>query len=473
MLLSPEEVRTALAKASASWPDERRVAVAVAATRIQILSPNASQAQYVEAVHDAMGGQLRGVIDACLRAMAGDAGSGTASPLTQGEIDRLRHWVRHPEEELGRICLLALAMTGASVVDEARSALRHEDEDVRTTAVRALGHDSSAPARALLQGALANADAHVRAAAIEVLSREATPQERDAILALAQDRSRYVRGACIEAIRRERWEQGPGVLIRLLRDSYDAGPGMGEESVDHELASSAAKLLSEWTPPSSEWIPQLLQFVQDGLDANPDLSVHEAVLTMLEGFDDPRVAQGLSRRLERTRRKPHRLEGTLERAVLQTLSRLLVHSPRYATEVSIQAIITHAQNLEPGHAGIALIILGMLGQRAEAALSQLLAHEDYRAERALLCLFGSILVQGPRSAAAQKAVEQNALAKQLYGWAEGAPVDAPELWKERWRAHPALHAQLTAMREDEDGWPGFLASLLPALFGEAFRQGLG
>jgi hypothetical protein len=90
----------------------------------------------------------------------------------------------------------------------------------------------------------------------------------------------------------------------------------------------------------------------------------------------------------------------------------------------------------------------------------------------LLAVLGAIIVGAPPCESALRLLYSNAHAKQLVLWAQAPTETDLSVWAERWRWQPSLQGWITAMEQDEDGWPGFLRAYLEFFLGEAFELSL-
>ncbi|MCY0995560.1 CHAT domain-containing protein [Myxococcus sp. MISCRS1] len=471
VIASPEEVEPHLRTAAGGWTEERRAAVLLAVHMLAARGTDKSRESHWRIFEDSLGTDLERVITACARALADDESKEKFATLPPEDLARLRRWAERLDENLGRASVLALAATGAPVLEEARKALVHHEVDVRVAGVRALRFDASPEARLLLRNALSDVDSQVRASAVRVLAPSATSDERARIIPRSKDESNTVRFACAKAIGEGRWDEGRDALFELLSDSHDSNMDTRFEHAEHHIAREAARLLVAWSPHPPAELTRLLSFVEGGLTSNRDVNVHSLLLDFLERLDDGRVALSFARALEQLSMAGQRDDAHDLRWVVATalVSHLRI-KPTSSAQVPLNPIVRQARHFKPLHAGIAFILLGMLGQRAHAELAALLKDEEHLLEKALLSLLGAAGVDAAPSPEAERLLATAAQAKQVVTWArEKAPPPA-STWAERWKKHPHIHAWLAEHKNKEDDWSTLLTRAINVCLGEAFQK---
>lgn len=470
--LSDEELKATLSAVATSWSDERRVLVALSARGLDATFPTNPQQPYFNAVCAAMGPHLSLVIELCTQALDELLTPASVARLSSSQVEQLRHWALHQEGLLRRASLAILAELKLSLLPEVRAALQDADVEVRRIAVRVLEHDASSTARALLRELLRDRDAGVRALALTALSHGATPSEQEDILVYADDASWLVRKACVLAIQREHWAESHRVLLRLLEDHHDQSPSGHPDTVDHHVARAAATALLQWKPSPPGLTADLLDFIRGGLSSNEDPEVHHPILKRLVETDDASIAPVLLGLLAPLGAMGGAQARQLARFVLNALLWHLHRWPHHRVGVDAGLLGREARHYDPWHAGIALIILGMLGRRADEELRQILKVLDDRWEGALLAVLGALWANTAPNAFAEQKAGENADARQLIDWARAPPVTETAVWAERWSTHPQLLASILSARKRGVDWFDFLAQGLDVFLGEAFEKSL-
>jgi hypothetical protein len=471
-ILSAEEMEATLSKAAASWSDARRVTVALSARRLDRESSVDQRQPYFDAVCAAMGAQLSLVIKLCTQALDERVAPASVARLPASQVAQLQRWALHEGGLLRLASLGVLAELKLLLLPEVQAALQDTDAEVRKVAVRALGYDPSPTARALLRDLLRDRDAGVRKLALTALSNGATPSEQVDILACAKDESYLVREACVVAIQRKHWAAGHLALLELLRDDYNESNAGHPDAVEHRVAYAAAVALLQWEPAPPGLTADLLAFIRGGLSSNEDADVHEPILKRLVATDDASIAPVLAGVLAPIGVQEGAQARQLAHLVLMALMLHLHRWPRHRMGVDAALMGREARHYDPWHAGVALILLGMLGRSADEELRQVLKILNDRWECALLAVLGAIWVNTSPCATAERAAMENADARQLIDWARAPVLTDPADWTERWRAHPNLRASILGARERGVDWFDFLAQCLNVFLGEAFQQSL-
>jgi CHAT domain-containing protein/conflict system STAND superfamily ATPase/HEAT repeat protein len=471
-IATPEEIEAPLREIAGAWSEERRAAVLLAARMFDARGADETREGYRKAFEAALGADMERCVAACARALADDESKDEAAALSPEQLSLLRRWAGRLDEELGRASLLALAATGAPVLEEAKKALAHEQEEVRAVGVRALRFDDSPEARLLLLKALSDLDSQVRAAALRALAPHATADERARIVQCWKDESSTVRFACAEAIGSGRWEEGRDALFELLGDSHDSNMDLRFDRAEHLIARRAARLLVEWNPHPPEELSRFLGFVEGGLSSNRDVEVHSILLDFLQGLDDGRVASTFARALDRLSMAGQQPDAhSLRWEVATALVTHLRISPGYSGQVPLAPIVRQASHFKPDYAGIAFILLGMLGQRAHPELAVLLDDEEHTLEKALLSLLGAAGVGAVSCPAAERLLSTEAHAKQVVAWARERVPHTSDIWSGRWKAHPQTRAWVAGLKNKEDGWSAILTNALDFFLGAVFKKG--
>jgi hypothetical protein len=427
---------------------------------------------YFDAACAAMGAQLSLVIELCTQALDERLAPASVARLSSSQVAQLQCWALHQEGLLRRASLGILAELKLPLFPEVHAALQDVDAEVRKVAVRALGHDPSPTARALLRNLLMDRDAGVRARALTALSHGATPSEQVDIFARANDESYLVRKACVMAIQSEHWANGHLVLLKLLRDDHDQSPAGHPDDVDHHVARAAAAALLKWEPAPPGLTMGLLDFIREGLSSNEDSEVHKPILERLVATDDASIAPVLAGVLTPLGARGGSQARRLVHLVLKALVLHLHRWPHHLVGVDAALMGREARHYDPWHAGIALIILGMLGRRADEELRQVLKVLNDRWECALLAVLGAIWINTSPCATAEREAMENADARQLIDWARAPVVTDPAGWAERWRTHPNLRTSILSAQERGVDWFDFLAQCLGVFLGEAFQKSL-
>ncbi|QOZ25912.1 HEAT repeat domain-containing protein [Bradyrhizobium sp. CCBAU 51753] len=218
--------------------------------------------------------------------------------LPAGEADAL---IVDGPRPLARRLLMISAAEGLDVVSTATAWTAYDDKHDAQAAVRALSFLQCEGADDVIEKALKHEDYEVRRSAIEVLAPRAEGPRRLRLLNIANDRSAPVRAALAEVIGEHEWTDGLPTLLTLLGDTrnYARHPEQQRrEEPEYHVARAAADALGKLEPLPAEIVERIIA-VLDGRPTGPvDVEVDARLLGLLRRPDDLRIWATLERGLE-------------------------------------------------------------------------------------------------------------------------------------------------------------------------------
>jgi hypothetical protein len=241
-----------------------------------------------------------------------------------------------------------------------------------------------------LLAALTDSEARVRETAMRHMSNGADELLQDTLLNMMHDRSALVQKALAEVIGEQKWQRGVPALLHFLGDQLDftdyndqgAGPCF-------EVAREAAASLGKLKPLAKSTIDKVLDFLSQRPAKGSyqhDYKVHALLLEVIASEKDARVLPHLVATLADTWNVAawRRSYYPLRSAAAWALCTHLEKQPDDCRCLTPSDIAVAANDFNSSLAGPALIVLGMLGQRATSELSALPSAPSFTRERCLL-----------------------------------------------------------------------------------------
>jgi hypothetical protein len=395
----------------------------------------------------------------------------TLDGLKAPERKYLSELTQTPDDTTAAQAAVVLANLGEPVLIFERL-INSTDEYVRCLALHLAGSAAIPSGRDYIRKALNDQDYRCRRAAIHLLASDADIDERRLIIAKATDPSAPVRESCVHAIGEFRWAEGQGVLCQLLFDSRNANPA-SETLFRHaspvlHVARAAARSLCRFDALSPEALEKVVSFVKSDGRGCRDLVVHARLIDLL-GYEGGTSVLPLLLDLTRDKRHMSGLSNEgfpLRFAEMRGVVLKLLSHPECRDRVKVEVFLDGARHDDGRIAGPSLMALGLLGPRAYAHYSSVLASHPDAAERALILLTASKVANpAAHSPDVSAFLPADHPGRMLVSLAANSPPVDDAGWKTWLAANPATEDWLKGIQA-ADGINPILRFAANLLFGE-------